>query len=88
MAKSPSLLLPIIFLVMFVLVEKSTVTGCLTFIGMCKRDIKDCSLSCKSEFGPTAGGLCDKGSNAGQCICTYPCPANKAHVVKNSSPKY
>lgn len=66
------------------IVEKNM--GCLTFIGMCQSDLKDCSSSCKTMFGLLASGLCDKGNDVGQCICTHPCPANKVHAVKSSIP--
>ncbi|ESQ54215.1 hypothetical protein EUTSA_v10026917mg [Eutrema salsugineum] len=78
MAKSTSsIVIPIIFLVMF-FVEQNM--GCLTSIGMCTMDVKDCDASCKSKFGQKATGLCTLKKELGQCLCSHHCSADRAHT--------
>ncbi|ESQ54218.1 hypothetical protein EUTSA_v10027526mg [Eutrema salsugineum] len=77
MAKAPSsLVFPIIFLVMFALVEQNM--GCMDVIGTC-RYIPDCGGACRVRFGINARGFCDRDGADGRCICAYPCPSDKTH---------
>ncbi|ESQ54219.1 hypothetical protein EUTSA_v10026709mg [Eutrema salsugineum] len=79
MAKATSLLvLPIIFLVLFALVEQNMGAGCMDVLGSCG-DF-DCTKACKSKHGPIARAFCDRDYAAGRCICTYPCPGDKTHM--------
>ncbi|EOA18074.1 hypothetical protein CARUB_v10006521mg [Capsella rubella] len=78
MAKAPSsLVLPIIFLLLSVLVEPNM--GCIQIIGKCNA-IPDCSALCWKFLGPNANGYCDNDGAGGTCICTYDCPASKTHI--------
>ncbi|CAH2077517.1 unnamed protein product [Thlaspi arvense] len=76
MAKATSVLvLPIIFLVMFALVQQ--MSACMAVIGSC-RDIRDCDGTCKSKFGIVSSGYCDHVPvGYGACICSKPCPKEK-----------
>ncbi|CAH8274859.1 unnamed protein product [Arabidopsis lyrata] len=79
MAKTASsLVLPIIFLVMFALVAQNM--GCMAVLGSCGV-ISDCSMACKSKFGSNARGYCDRDGGSGTCVCVYPCPADKSHTL-------
>ncbi|ESQ47325.1 hypothetical protein EUTSA_v10028341mg [Eutrema salsugineum] len=86
MAKAASsLVLPIIFLVMF-LVQTNMLNRKMgyptfiygRFIGPCSVNGK-CGRACKFVFGPTANGGCDIAGTK-QCICQYPCRNNKTHT--------
>ncbi|XP_019101013.1 PREDICTED: defensin-like protein 171 [Camelina sativa] len=78
MAKtSSSFVLPIIFLVMFALVEQNM--GCMAVLGSCGV-ITDCSGACKSKFGQDTLSRCDRDGGAGTCICSYPCLTEKPHI--------
>ncbi|KAG7579823.1 hypothetical protein ISN45_Aa03g039380 [Arabidopsis thaliana x Arabidopsis arenosa] len=80
MAKAAStLVLPIIFLVMFALVEQNM--GCTASMGPCEKD-KSCSAKCRATFGDKANGFCDRSTSTGgggECICVYPCPPLASH---------
>ncbi|ESQ47326.1 hypothetical protein EUTSA_v10028327mg [Eutrema salsugineum] len=77
MAKTASsLVLPIIFLVMFSLVEQNM--GCGRYIGPCDV-IGYCDRACKFVFGPASDGICDI-SGTKQCACRYPCPPAKIRM--------
>ncbi|ESQ50389.1 hypothetical protein EUTSA_v10002176mg [Eutrema salsugineum] len=80
MAKTAfTLVLPIIFLVMFALVKENM--GCSTTIGPCEVG-KNCSPKCWHRFGDFASGYCDRSSGRpGVCVCIYPCtPPLDAHM--------
>ncbi|AEE85715.1 Defensin-like protein 173 [Arabidopsis thaliana] len=78
MAKAPSpLVFPIIFLIIFALVEPNM--GCIQIIGRCIK-IPDCSASCRKFLGPHASGYCDNDGAGGTCICTYPCQTKEIHM--------
>ncbi|KAF8100943.1 hypothetical protein N665_0213s0008 [Sinapis alba] len=75
MAKTISrLVLPIIFLVMFALVERNM--GCTASMGPCEKG-KSCTSKCKVTFGEMANGYCDRNTGRlGECVCVYPCPTH------------
>ncbi|VYS53849.1 unnamed protein product [Arabidopsis thaliana] len=78
MAKAAStLVFPIIFLVMFALIEQNM--GCMAVLGSCGV-ITDCSGSCKTKFGQDASGDCDRDGGQGTCMCGYPCPHDKLYM--------
>ncbi|CAD5318990.1 unnamed protein product [Arabidopsis thaliana] len=80
MAKASStLVLSIIFLVMFALVEQNM--GCTATMGPCEKD-KSCSATCRATFGDRANGFCDystSSSPGGECTCVYHCPPVVLH---------
>ncbi|CAN7090428.1 unnamed protein product [Brassica rapa subsp. narinosa] len=79
MAKTTStLVLPIIFLIMFALVEQNV--GCIASMGPCEIG-KSCTTKCKVTFGQMANGYCDRSTGGlGECVCVYPCPPPKTHL--------
>ncbi|ESQ54222.1 hypothetical protein EUTSA_v10027161mg [Eutrema salsugineum] len=77
MAKTTSsLVLSIIFLMMFSLVEENM--GCLAILDDC--DLINCGATCKSRFGPTTNSLCLPDGGIRRCVCVYPCPNDKTHI--------
>ncbi|EOA18297.1 hypothetical protein CARUB_v10006804mg [Capsella rubella] len=77
--RTSSFFLPIIFLVMFVLVEQNMGETCTAVLGSCGV-IPDCSAACKAAFGPTARGFCDRDGGAGTCVCLHPCLTDNPHM--------
>ncbi|KAF8084139.1 hypothetical protein N665_0733s0028 [Sinapis alba] len=76
MAKAASsLVFPIIFLIMFGLVEQNM--GCDAAFWFCG---DHCRSKCKKNFGPKATAHCERQTNL--CICTFPCgpPVDKNHI--------
>ncbi|CAH8327434.1 unnamed protein product [Eruca vesicaria subsp. sativa] len=61
-----SVVLPIIFFVMFALVEDSM--GCEASLGDCHI----CGIKC-SAYGKGAEAHCDYRYDGGACICDFPC---------------
>ncbi|CAF2138207.1 hypothetical protein BRARA_B01567 [Brassica rapa] len=77
MAKTAfSLVLPIIFIVMFCLVDENM--GCGQYIGPCPVR-GTCDQVCKAQFGPKADGICDF-TGTKRCACKYPCMTDKTRI--------
>ncbi|XP_010447773.1 PREDICTED: defensin-like protein 183 [Camelina sativa] len=72
MEKAFSLLLFIIFFIMFASVEnKINAKTCMENLGYCEGTSQQCDERCKAKHGPEAEGECDvKGLT---CTCFYPC---------------
>ncbi|CAH8350734.1 unnamed protein product [Eruca vesicaria subsp. sativa] len=72
MAKATSsLVVALIFLVMFSLVEENM--GCRVDYGSCK-DMPNCQVFCQVKFGSAASGSCEGGYETGRCFCDFPGP--------------